>query len=106
MYLEMHDRCAQCLTKVPDDPGSVTPHGETLCGACHFALWGPRGTAALSRASETRRPDSRGPQRDRPVWIPGATGELTLPSRSGAEAGCAGALLADLDSAHADKARA
>jgi hypothetical protein len=32
--------CVQCLTEIHAD-GRETPAGETLCGPCYSALWGP-----------------------------------------------------------------
>jgi hypothetical protein len=72
----MTELCAQCLQKVEDGLGYTTPRDETLCGPCYFELWGPRGSVAISRSSETVRPDTRRPPRGKTRWIPGPTGEL------------------------------
>ncbi len=70
------EHCAQCLQKVEDGLGYATSNVETLCGPCYFALWGPRGAAAISRSTERRRPDTRRPPPSKTRWIPGPTGEL------------------------------
>lgn len=42
----MRQHCAQCLTELLADRGQ-TPTGETLCGPCYSALWGPGSTDEL-----------------------------------------------------------
>jgi len=42
----MRQHCAQCLSDVLAD-GRVTPTGETLCGSCFAALWGPNASEEL-----------------------------------------------------------
>jgi hypothetical protein len=37
----VRQHCAQCLAEVFTS-GYETPKGETLCGPCYSALWGPR----------------------------------------------------------------
>ncbi len=70
----MRQHCAQCLTEVFSS-GYDTPTGETLCGPCYFALWGPRVNGNRLAHSEHHRPRSRRRQtnRARPIWIPGPT---------------------------------
>ena len=67
---EVRQHCAQCLTEVLTS-GYDTPTGETLCGPCYFALWGPRTNG--SRLANVQRPRSRSLRRERPVWIPAPT---------------------------------
>jgi hypothetical protein len=49
----VRQHCAQCLTEVFTS-GYQTPKGETLCGSCYFALWGPRANG--NRVASTARP--------------------------------------------------
>jgi hypothetical protein len=42
----MRQHCAQCLTEVLAN-GRQTPTGETLCGSCYSALWGPSASEEL-----------------------------------------------------------
>ena len=42
----MRQHCAQCLTDVLSE-GRVAPTGETLCGSCFAALWGPQASEEL-----------------------------------------------------------
>ena len=42
----MRQHCAQCLTVIFSS-GYDTPTGETLCGPCYSALWGPQATEEL-----------------------------------------------------------
>jgi hypothetical protein len=42
----MRQHCVQCLTEILAD-GRQAPTGETLCGACYSALWGPKATEEL-----------------------------------------------------------
>ena len=42
----VRQHCAQCLTEVIAS-GYDTPTGETLCGPCYSALWGPQATEEL-----------------------------------------------------------
>jgi len=67
---EVRQHCAQCLTEIIAS-GYDTPTGETLCGPCYFALWGPRANG--SRLANVQRPRSRSLRRERPVWIPAPT---------------------------------
>jgi hypothetical protein len=73
------DRCAQCLVAVPGRVAYRAPDGETLCEACHFALWGlrqgkrPRSAQHLAAAQHQRR--------RRSVWKPEPVDELTLEQR-------------------------
>jgi hypothetical protein len=39
----MRQHCTQCLTEVYAN-GEQSPAGETLCGSCYSALWGPKTT--------------------------------------------------------------
>jgi hypothetical protein len=39
----VRQHCAQCLTEILAN-GEQTPAGETLCGSCFSALWGPKTT--------------------------------------------------------------
>jgi hypothetical protein len=71
----MEDRCDQCLCEVPERLGYLSPGGQTLCGPCYYALWGPIARAP-GAPSERARPESRRPAKGRPIWIPGPTGEL------------------------------
>ena len=43
--------------------GFQGPDGETLCGACYFAIWGPSGAAEISQAVDLLTPDE--PPRNR-----------------------------------------
>jgi hypothetical protein len=72
----MTDRCAQCLSVLPERLGYRSPQGHSLCGPCYFALWGPKGADQLTPMSEGHRPQSRRPRRGRPIWMPGPTGDL------------------------------
>ena len=40
----VRQHCAQCLTEVYATAAQASPTGETLCGPCHSALWGPKAT--------------------------------------------------------------
>jgi hypothetical protein len=60
--------CAQCLSEVFTS-GHQTPTGETLCGPCYFALWGPRANGR--RLANVRRPRGRRPNGARAASIPG-----------------------------------
>ncbi len=40
----VRQHCAQCLTEVYASTAQPSPTGETLCGPCHSALWGPKAT--------------------------------------------------------------
>jgi hypothetical protein len=42
----MRQHCAQCLTELLAD-SRRTPTGETLCGPCFSALWGPQASEEL-----------------------------------------------------------
>jgi hypothetical protein len=42
----MRQHCAQCLTEVFSH-GRPSPTGETLCGPCYAALWGPQASEEL-----------------------------------------------------------
>jgi hypothetical protein len=42
----MRQHCVQCLSEVLAD-GRRTPTGETLCGSCYSALWGPKASEEL-----------------------------------------------------------
>ena len=42
----MRQHCAQCLREVHAS-GRVAPTGETLCGPCFAALWGPTASEEL-----------------------------------------------------------
>jgi hypothetical protein len=42
----MRQHCTQCLTEIFTS-GKQTPSGETLCGSCYSALWGPQATEEL-----------------------------------------------------------
>ena len=42
----VRQHCTQCLTEVFTG-GKQTPSGETLCGSCYSALWGPKATEEL-----------------------------------------------------------
>jgi hypothetical protein len=64
----VRQHCAQCLTEVFTS-GYETPKGETLCGSCYFALWGPRTNG--NRVASAVRPRSRRMRPERPVWIHG-----------------------------------
>jgi hypothetical protein len=66
----VREHCAQCLTEVFTS-GYGTPTGETLCGPCYFALWGPRTNG--NRLANVGRPRSRRPRRGKPVWTSGPT---------------------------------
>ena len=57
----MRQHCAQCLSEVPAD-GRKTPTGETLCGPCYSALWGPKASEELRSLVRlhTGRPRHRG----------------------------------------------
>ncbi len=72
----MSARCGQCLAEIEENLGYETTRGDLLCGPCYFALWGPRGAHAVSRATDTQRPSSTRPKRGRPIWMPGPSGEL------------------------------
>ena len=65
----VRQNCAQCLTEVLAG-GYDTPTGETLCGPCYFALWGPRANGdRLASTTERRRPRSRRPAKPKTHWI-------------------------------------
>ena len=42
----MRQHCVQCLSEVLVN-GRQAPTGETLCGSCYSALWGPNSTDEL-----------------------------------------------------------
>lgn len=42
----MRQHCVQCLAEVYAN-GRMTPAGETLCGPCYSALWGPQASEEL-----------------------------------------------------------
>ena len=42
----MRQYCVQCVAEVLGDR-RVTPGGETLCGSCYSALWGPKASEEL-----------------------------------------------------------
>jgi hypothetical protein len=42
----MRQHCVQCLTEILAN-GRQAPTGETLCGSCYSALWGPTATEEL-----------------------------------------------------------
>jgi hypothetical protein len=42
----MRQHCVQCLSEVLAS-GRQAPTGETLCGSCYSALWGPKATEGL-----------------------------------------------------------
>ena len=48
----MSQRCAQCESKIEEGRGHATEHGQQLCSACYFAIWGPRDAYDLARAVE------------------------------------------------------
>jgi hypothetical protein len=52
----VRQHCVQCLTEV-FTRGYQTPEGETLCGSCHLALWGPRTNG--NRVASAVRPPAR-----------------------------------------------
>jgi hypothetical protein len=75
----VRQHCAQCLTEVLAG-GYDTPTGETLCGPCDFALWGPRANGdRLASTTERRRPRSRRPAKPKSHWI-GPTFEVSTPA--------------------------
>jgi hypothetical protein len=49
----VRQHCVQCLAEVFSS-GYQTPKGETLCGSCYFALWGPGANG--NRVTRTERP--------------------------------------------------
>jgi hypothetical protein len=57
----MKDQCTTCRTEAIDRLGFQGPNGESLCGACYFAVWGPSGAAEISRAVELLTPDDPAP---------------------------------------------
>jgi hypothetical protein len=70
----VRQHCAQCLTEV-FTRGYDAPTGETLCGPCYSALWGPRTNGnRLATNGNGSRPRSL--KRGRPVWISGPSREL------------------------------
>jgi hypothetical protein len=69
----VRQHCAQCLTEV--FAGVVAPTGETLCGQCYSALWGPR-TNGNRLASTNGHSRPRRLKWGRPVWISGPSREL------------------------------
>jgi hypothetical protein len=42
----MRQHCVQCLAAILAN-GRQAPTGETLCGSCYSALWGPQATEEL-----------------------------------------------------------
>jgi hypothetical protein len=63
----VREHCAQCLTEVLAT-GRVAPTGETLCGPCYAALWGPKASEELRslvrlHAGQHRRNGQAVPQR-------------------------------------------
>jgi hypothetical protein len=42
----MQQHCVQCLAEILAN-GRQAPTGETLCGSCYSALWGPGSTHEL-----------------------------------------------------------
>lgn len=42
----MRQHCVQCLAEIYSN-GRQTPTGDTLCGHCYSALWGPAATEEL-----------------------------------------------------------
>ena len=42
----MRQHCVQCLIEIYAN-GRQAPTGETLCGSCYSALWGPSATEEL-----------------------------------------------------------
>jgi hypothetical protein len=42
----MRQHCVQCLAEILGG-GRQAPTGETLCGSCFSALWGPQATEEL-----------------------------------------------------------
>jgi hypothetical protein len=65
----VRQHCAQCLTEVFTS-GYETPNGETLCGSCYFALWGPRANG--NKVASTARGRPRRLNGDRPISIQGS----------------------------------
>jgi hypothetical protein len=64
----VRQHCVQCLTEV-FTRGYQTPEGETLCGSCYLALWGPRTNG--NRVASAVRPPAGRPMRGRPIRIQG-----------------------------------
>ena len=61
--------CAQCLSEVFTS-GHQTPTGETLCGPCYFALWGPRANGRPAR--QRPAPPGEAAERCAPGLDPGS----------------------------------
>ena len=59
----MSDRCTNCSAEVQGRRGIENPAGETLCGSCYFAIWGPSGAAEIAQAAELLAPAQPQPPR-------------------------------------------
>lgn len=76
MVNAMQQHCAQCLAEVEEGLGYKGQGGETFCGPCYFALWGPKSGRSRSDA-ERVRPSARRPAKARGNWLaPGPSAEL------------------------------
>jgi hypothetical protein len=64
----VRQHCAQCLTEV-FTRGYQTPKGETLCGSCYSALWGPRTNG--NRVASAVHPPVQRAMGGRPIQIKG-----------------------------------